>query len=100
MDVTYDVQNNSIWLAPWAGALSSVRGRLYDYSLDGHLLGTLALANSQAPALTDARLCESNCGLDLQSHNPAVHLSQGCVRSNVRIFVDPCYTHKLLIRYE
>jgi hypothetical protein len=44
MGITYDPQNNSVWLASW----NMWHGFLYDYSLDGHLLGTLALANPQA----------------------------------------------------
>jgi hypothetical protein len=48
MGITYDLRNNSIWLAPWAGAPAAVRGRLYDYSLQGQQLGTLPLANAQA----------------------------------------------------
>ena len=45
MGITYDPQNNSIWLAPWNGSVQS-KGYLYDYSLDGTLLGTLALSGS------------------------------------------------------
>jgi len=45
MGITYDPQNNSIWLAPW-NASASLKGHLYNYSLDGRLLGTLTLANN------------------------------------------------------
>jgi len=45
MGIAYDLQNNSVWLSPWSTGSIDSRGRLYDYSLDGHLLGTLSLAN-------------------------------------------------------
>jgi hypothetical protein len=45
MGITYDLQNNSIWLAPWNGSSNS-KGYLYDYALDGTLLRTLPLASS------------------------------------------------------
>ncbi|MEO8427403.1 MAG: HYR domain-containing protein [Verrucomicrobiota bacterium] len=45
MGVTYDSQNNSVWIAPRG---FGPQGVLYDYSLDGQLLGTLNLANSLA----------------------------------------------------
>ena len=44
MGITYDPQNSSIWLAPWT--FNTPSGYLYDYSLDGRLLGTLRLAGS------------------------------------------------------
>jgi hypothetical protein len=45
MGITYDPQNDSIWLSPWNGSINS-KGYLYDYALDGTLLRTLALAGS------------------------------------------------------
>ena len=43
MGITYDPQARSIWLAPW---LHATMGRLYNYSLNGALLGTFSLASS------------------------------------------------------
>lgn len=48
MGITYDPQNNSIWLSPWSTGSFNSKGNLYDYSLDGHLLSTLKLADSLA----------------------------------------------------
>jgi hypothetical protein len=48
MGVTYDPQNNSVWLSPWSTGPLDTRGHLYDYSLTGHLLRTLNLANPLA----------------------------------------------------
>jgi hypothetical protein len=47
MGVTYDYQTNSVWIAPWGYSHPSVRGRLYNYSLTGQLLGTLPLVNPE-----------------------------------------------------
>lgn len=42
MGITYDATTNSIWLVPW-GWDPSLYGYLYNYSLDGTLLGTVEL---------------------------------------------------------
>ena len=47
MGITYDPQNNSVWLAPWNTSIE-LRGHLYNYSLDGSLLGSLTLTGSSA----------------------------------------------------
>jgi hypothetical protein len=46
MGITYDPQNNSVWLSAWSTGSLDTRGYLYDYSLDGHLLSTLKLTDS------------------------------------------------------
>jgi hypothetical protein len=48
MGITYDPQNNSVWLSPWSTGSLDTRGYLYDYSLNGHLLRTLSLADPLA----------------------------------------------------
>jgi len=42
MGITHDATTNSIWLVPW-GLDPSLNGYLYNYSLDGTLLGTIEL---------------------------------------------------------
>lgn len=44
MGVTWDPVTNSVWLAPWVFD-PSVSGFLYNYDLEGNLLGTIALDN-------------------------------------------------------
>jgi hypothetical protein len=48
MGITYDLENNSIWLSPLSTGGLETRGYLYNYSLTGNLLGTLAMVNSSS----------------------------------------------------
>lgn len=48
MGITYDLESHSIWLAPLSTGSIVTHGYLYNYSLTGNLLGTLALANSSS----------------------------------------------------
>jgi hypothetical protein len=48
MGITYDPQNNSIWLSPLSTGSIVTKGSLYNYSMDGALLRTLSLANRSA----------------------------------------------------
>jgi hypothetical protein len=53
MGITYDPQNNSVWLAPWGSGNRPTTGYLYDYSLSGQLLAkvTLSVANAEGSGL-------------------------------------------------
>jgi hypothetical protein len=46
MGVTYDPQDNSIWLSPWSSGSLNLSGSLYHYSLGGQLLGTFSLSST------------------------------------------------------
>jgi len=49
MGITYAPRNNSVWLSPWNNTGTwDPKGYLYDYSLDGRLLGTLSLADGES----------------------------------------------------
>jgi hypothetical protein len=48
MGITYDLENNTVWLGALSTGSLPTAGYLYNYSLDGRLLGTLKLNDGSA----------------------------------------------------